>query len=211
MFESTNDLLEYISTNSHAENRSCEFKGVIEWDTDIKYKIVKTILGMSNTVDGGNIIIGVVWNESSNRFEPTGLTDAQASTFENDQILSFTSNYADPHVVISTKKFDWNSMKLIVIKVAEFQETPVICKKEYYCTTSRERILENGAIYSRRTRMPETAKVTSIEMREIMKNATQKSVIEQIRFLQSLGIIPTGITPSTPSDESQFNNERSDF
>lgn len=211
MFETTNDLLEYVYTNSHAENRYCEFKGVIDWDMDVKYKIIKTILGMSNNTDGGNIIIGVVWNESSIRFEPIGLSDVQALTFQNDQIQSFTNNYADPHAKTSTKIFDWNSKKLVVIKVAEFQETPVICKKGYFCETSREQILENGAVYSRRTRMPETAKVTSVEMREIMKNATQKGVIEQIRFLQASGIIPVRATPSVPSDESQFDNERSGF
>ena len=186
MFETANDLLEYISTNSHAENRYCEFKGEIDWDMDVKYKIIKTILGMSNNIDGGYIIIGVVWDEASNRFEPRGLSDVQASTFVNDQMQSFTNNYADPHVEISTKTFDWDSKKLVVIQVSEFQKIPVICKKEYYCTTSRERILENGAMYTRRTRMPETAKVTSIELREITEYAIQKGVKEWIQLLQSV-------------------------
>lgn len=214
MFRTTDDLLEYISTNSHAENRYCEFKGMVDWNSDIKYKITKTILGMSNITDGGYIIIGVVWNESSSRFEPVGLSDSQAVTFDNDTIQRFANNFADPAIEISTKIFDWNSQKLVVIKVTEFREIPIICKREYFCPTSRELILENGAVYTRGTLMPQTSKVTNVEMRELLKIVTQKKVREEIQFLQSLGIIPARTSSSTDImaiDEQQFSQERSGF
>jgi hypothetical protein len=58
----------------------------------------------------------------------------------------------------------------VFINVAEFDELPIICKKEY------PEILRRGAIYVRSKRgKPETIEVpTEVEMREIIEMAVDK-------------------------------------
>ncbi|MGI0022643.1 MAG: AlbA family DNA-binding domain-containing protein, partial [Nitrososphaeraceae archaeon] len=192
--------------------RYCEFKGNIKWDNDTKCKIIKTILGMSNVRDGGNIIIGVEWNTTADRFEAVGLLPSDATTYDNDTISSIVNNYADTHADISVKHFPFNDKVLVVIEVHEYGEA-VICKQEYRNPLG-ELVLENGAIYTRRHRMPETTKVTSVEMREITEFVSEKLLRREIQLLQSLGIIPripttTGMT--THTDEESFRSEREGF
>lgn len=211
MFQNTDELIDYIRRNSHSETRYCEYKGNIRWEGEIRYKIIKTVLGMSNVRDGGNIIIGVEKNTTTNDHEPIGLNVVDANTFDNDTISATANNYADTHVEINVKRFEHGEKILVVIEVHEHGEV-VICKQDQR-DGSGQLILENGAVYTRRYRIPETTKATSIEMREILDSVSEKLLRDEIRRLQSLGIISIGTSgaPTSSSDVQLFEEERAGF
>ena len=91
------ELIQYITHGR--EERNLEYKGPINWnDTQIKAKITKTILAMSNLRDGGVIVIGV--EQNGEIFTPVGLDSESISSFKQDDISVHVNNYADPFVEI---------------------------------------------------------------------------------------------------------------
>jgi len=210
LFSSTDDLIKFIERNQHAETRYCEFKGNVRWDSDIRFKIIRTILGLSNVRDGGYIIVGVVQNNSTNLFDIVGLDSSTAQTFDNDTISQMTNNFADTHAEINVKPFPYNDKTLVVIEVHQYGEV-VICRQEHR-DNDNKLVLENGAVYTRRYRKPETTKATSLEMREILEIVTEHRLRNVIRRLQSVGIIPSAQNIQVnEADETSFKQERADF
>jgi predicted HTH transcriptional regulator len=170
------DIRQYIEAGS--ENRNLEYKTSVSWeDSDIKRKLVKSILGMANTKDGGTIVIGM--EEQKNKsYLAKGISEKHKLTFNNkEEIKEFVSNYADPYVEfdVTIEEYDGNSF--VFINIAEFNELPVMCKKPY------PEILRRGAIYIRSKRgKPETIEVpTEVEMREIIEMAVDKGNIKLIK------------------------------
>jgi len=186
------------------EERNIEYKSSFNWRSEnkLKVKVVQTILGMSNIRDGGYIIIGV--KEKDNIFDPNGMKDEDFKSFKFDDVLDYSNKYAEPYIELDFNPFNdkKNNKKFIVIKVKEFYELPVICKKDY------PKILERGAIYTRtKGGKHETCKVKSQnEMREILKLSLEKSKEEfKITFLKLLGISNAVLKEKTDIDK--FNNQ----
>ncbi|MDE1818697.1 MAG: ATP-binding protein [Thaumarchaeota archaeon] len=204
MFTNTRELLDFITTNSHAEGRSYEFKRGLPWDGDFRFRIVKGILALSNVPDGGYLIIGVEKNNSTNIYEPNGMSESVARTYDNDHVSQFTSNYADPSVMMTLKIFEESEKRFVVIEVSEFSEIPVICKN------NGGEALKAGEIYTRTNRMPESARCTAVELREILELATDKGIRRQRERLGRAGIV-IPIASVIPEDETLFNNERGVF
>lgn len=210
MFPDTPELLNYISINSHAESRSCEFKSGVTWNGDFRYKIAKGVLALSNLAGGGNIVIGVEWNETSHLFEARGMVKAIADTYEHDIVLEFINLRADPFVQIDLKHFEHNGNWFVVIQVAEFLDTPVVCKKT--CADSTGRILlEDGRMYYRTRKKPESSAIlTYVDMKEIQDYAITKGLSALLRRLESAGLNIGSIT-TVASDEDRFNQESAGF
>ena len=73
--------------------------------------------------------------------------------------------------LIASHPLTLENKKFVVIKVFEFAEIPVICKKDGSSN------LRKAAIYTRTYRIPESAEVPSqSEMREILDLAAEKQV-----------------------------------
>ena len=177
MFRNTRDLLDYIALNSHTEKRDLEYKKCENWNS-LKLKIVKAVLAMSNLEGGGQIIIGVVKHSESSSFKPEGMPKSVSETYVQDTISSTVSEYAEPHIEIELKHFSEDEKFFVVIKVFEFKEIPIICKKE-----SAETL--RGKIYCRSTRQIEsTPDLTTGELREIIELAVDKGMIKQKRRVE---------------------------
>jgi len=180
VFSSSDELLEFIAIHNTEETRDCEFKRGESWST-LQYKIVKSILAMSNIQNGGYIIIGVEWNNTKKSFEPIGISEQDANTYDSDAVLQFTNNFAEPYVRINLKHFDDNGKKFVVIQVQEFDEFPVICKRDH------SGILEAGRTYIRTRRKPESSsKFTVAEMKEMTELAIDKGLRRLLTRLQVL-------------------------
>jgi predicted HTH transcriptional regulator len=210
MFADNDELLNFISTNSHAESRSCEFKSGVRWEGDFRYKITKGILALSNLAGGGYVIVGVEWNDSVRQYEPIGMEKDTSDTYDHEVVLEFANIRADPFVQIDLKHFEISGKWFVVIQVGEFLDVPVICKKT--CTDTNDKvIIENGRIYYRTSKKPESsACLTYVDLREILDHATTKGLSSLLRRLESAGL-PLGTITSTPSDEDRFNEESGDF
>jgi hypothetical protein len=151
------------------EERNLEFKKSMDWaDPATKAKLAKSVLAMANMRDCGHIVFGVE-RQPDDSYAAVGMQPDHISSFVQDRISSCLSEYADPYVEATLIKHDVNGRIFCVIRVSEFAELPVVCKKD-----GQEK-LRRGALYTRSRRMAETVEVPSqVEMREILDLAIEK-------------------------------------
>ena len=104
--------------------------------------------------------------------------------------------------IYDLKLFQIHGKSFVVIQIQEFKELPIICKKNY------RDILEQGRIYTRTFRKPESSpSLTSSEIREIIDLAIQKQYQKLASILTGAGI------DLSESDNSRIlhEKEREDF
>ena len=183
------------------EGRTKEFKQSTPWqETKFKCKIVKSVLAFTNVRDGGYIIIGI--KELDNHtFELEGMTENDLSTYDEETLSSVIAEYADPYVRIELDKASYDNKEFLIIKIHEFDDIPVICKRP-------GSLLRRGAMYTRSYRIPESVEVPSqTEMREILEIAVEKQLRKYLTRQTRIGI---PIQPQ-PSDEELFRTQREDI
>ena len=190
------------------ERRNLEYKHPIPWNNgDNQLLIVKSILGMSNIAGGGQIIIGVE-QKSGTVFEAVGANQAAYDSYVDDDIGRIVGNYADKHPSLDIEHCTDGKKRFIVITVKEFDETPVVCKKECKTTNGKKELLQ-GKMYTRSHKIPETIEVSTAEdLREIIELAIDKGVRKFVERATKAGL-SVGPSPSTqiPSDKDLFDQE----
>jgi len=151
------------------EERNLEFKRSMAWlDPATKAKLTKSVLAMANVRDGGHIVLGV-GRKADDTYEAVGMQPDHADSFVQDQLSAWFSEYADPYIEVTLTKRCIDQKIFCIIRVSEFAETPVVCKK------GGAEGLRRGAMYTRSRRMVETVEVPSqVEMREILDLAVEK-------------------------------------
>jgi predicted HTH transcriptional regulator len=153
-----------------SEERNLEYKRSMSWkDNSTKIKVTKTSMAMANIPDGGVMIFGV--DEISHRyFEPRGMNTNDANSFTQDDISDYVNGYADPFVELTVERVDYDGKLFVVIQIREFDELPVVCKKD-------GQDLVRGAIYTRPRHKFESVPVPSqTEMREILEMAIDRRI-----------------------------------
>lgn len=162
------------------EERFLEYKASGPWDS-YKDKIAKTCMGMANKRDGGTIVIGVA--EKQGRFVPEGMLNEHVATYDPDEVQAYINRFADPYVRIELHRVTRNGKKFVAVVVHEFDEIPVVCKR------NKGTILRQGAIYCRSHRVHETCEVQSqTEIREIIKMATEKGIRRYLELSERVGV-----------------------
>ena len=193
-------LTEFID---HArEERNLEYKQSMSWhDSATKAKIAKSAMAMANIPDGGVIVLGV--EQHGEAFIPKGMDPDHAESFKQDDIMEKVNEYADPYVELTVTATSKDQKCFIVIQVREFDQMPVVCKKD------GEEGLKRGAFFTRSRRVYETAQVGSqTELREILDLAVDK----EIRRLRSRNLISLEGVSSVPDpDRTEFDNQRGDL
>lgn len=170
------------------ETDALEFKQAMNWDDGL----VKDILAMANIEDGGRIVVGI----DDGTFARQGLSDPELDSFNIDRIKDVVGGFADPFVEFAISKIqDKRGLMFVVIAVAPFGYTPVICKKD----GGRRNELRKGEIYFRsKTRRPCSERISnSSEMRELLDRAT----VLRMRRLQGLGL------RAVPDERYDFDRE----
>jgi len=174
------------------ETQSFEIKQARAWDV---LWLAKDILAMANVRDGGFIVVGI----EDGTWKRQGVTDVMKDTYKIDIIRDQMSPFADPSVNLTVETVkDGNEKTYIVIRVMQFEEVPVICKKDCY-----EAGTKPGVIYYRNSnRRIESAAVSNAhDLRDILELAT----VSMMRKRQSYGYTveptasPSYILRSDPS------------
>ena len=159
------------------EERSLEYKQSAPWD-ELKLKIAKTAMGMANIRGGGTIVIGEAKKDGG--YVPEGMLEEDLATYGEDEVQAYVNRFADPYVRTELQQVKWNEKTFLAVVVHEFDELPVICKRD--CSPS----MRQGAIYTRSYRMPETCEVRSqSEMREIVEMAVEKGMLSFVESHRS--------------------------
>lgn len=192
------------------ESRSVEFRTGFSWvkpeDEFHRIRLIKTILGLSNTRGGGYIILGVE-DISGKPLDLVGCDKELAQSFVFDDVKSAVDNYADQGINFDLHLVESRGRTYIIIRVVEFDEFPVICRgtKTVQKTDGKQsQMLRRGTVYVRQSKgEPATIEVTEIEMREIIEMAVDKQQAKLKRRGWKMDV--------TPSDDDLFKKLRSDF
>ena len=159
-------------------------------------KVIRATLSMANHRNGGLVVIGVE-EGADGILIPTGLSEADLATWSvYDDLADAISRYADPHVNFELEVVIFNERKFVIIRVLEFDDVPVLCKRDY------PEVLREGACYVRTRRKPETAEIpTQAEMRDLLELATVKALRRYISVAHAAGF---ELTELSKQDDNQF-------
>lgn len=177
-----NDVRDLLAAKT--ENKNLDYKQSLNWNTAdaaIKAGIVKDLLAMANTQDGGRIIFGV----RDGDFEPVGLTDEEFASFDTTRVLDFLNRYADPTFACGIHKFVIDEKRVVGLEVPEFTDVPIICKADANGPDNRQ-ILKRGAIYIRTDRASSEVVSSADAMRELINKALLKRGDQLLNMIERL-------------------------
>lgn len=150
-------------------------------------------MAMANRRDGGRVIIGV--EDTGTSLIPTGLTPDELSTWRFDHVGDSLASYADPPVAFEIEILEYTNASFVIITVAEFEEIPVLCKRDY------QGVLRDGACYVRSWRKPESVEVPShSEMRDLLDLAADKQVRRFYRRATAAGLLQPAPTEQSSTE-----------
>lgn len=163
------DLRELLAQKT--ENENLDYKESLNWETATAGKkgaVVKDVLAMSNTQNGGKIVFGV----RDEDFEAVGLGESDFHSFDATRFVDFVNRYADPPFGCGIHKFIIDGRRFVAVDVPEFYDVPIICKADLNDATNRQ-ILKRGATYIR----TERAASEIVSTAEAMRNLVDRAVV----------------------------------
>lgn len=182
------------------EQRPVEFKAPgARSNSRFEAKVIRAVLGMANLADGGTVLVGI--QEEDKGLVAKGLSPDDAATWQYDHFADKVAVFADPFVEFEMSFVSVDGAQLLSIDVEEFEEIPVLCRRDY------ADILQEGALYIRSLRKPETVAVRShADMRAVLELAVNKGVRRLVRRGRDAGLGSLGV-----SDEELFARELADL
>lgn len=178
-----------------AETKNLDYKQGFDWNTcssDTRLGLIKDVLGMSNTQDGGVILIGV----DDDSFQISGVTTQQAESFDQTRLADAIRRYSDPPCAVQLYKLEIENKKIIVLEMPEFKDVPHLCKMDGNSSTSGKIVLRRGALYVRTDRAT-TEEVGSAEEMRVLLGRALKARGDYI--ISSIRALLTGASPPTSS------------
>jgi hypothetical protein len=176
----TDEMKRYIQYGT--EERQWEFKPPMFWGNsrqERKYEITKAVYALSNTTNGGYIVIGILQKMDRNngvQFKRVGLTTRQYNSFDNDddigRFINAKANQGIKFEIYGGKvSINNNETSFIVMKIFESSDsTPVICTFNNNSKNPHNR-LNVGCLYIRTINNPIESRVirTSEEWKELIR------------------------------------------
>lgn len=175
------DVRELLAAKT--ENKNLDYKQSMNWRTATaqdKGGIVKDVLAMANTQDGGRLVFGV----RDEDFEAIGLADDEFRAFDATQFNDFLSRYTDPPFGCGLHKFVIDGLPIVAIEVPEFIDVPIICKADL--NDGNRLILRRGATYIRTERAASEVISSSETMRDLMNRAVVRRGDQILKMVERL-------------------------
>jgi predicted HTH transcriptional regulator len=193
------------------ERRSVEFKsGGSLSDNHLVARVARAVLAMTNTRDGGRVIIGV--EEVNATPVAKGVNAAELPSWKFDHIAAKVAAYADPYVNFELDVVNLSGTAFVVLTVEEFDQFPVICKKAFDTPPPVRTVLRRGAVYIRGRPKPESVEVANeADMRELLDFATEKQLARFVRQGVAAGVLAVGGPPAGRTDLIRYEAESKDF
>ncbi|WP_280309022.1 AlbA family DNA-binding domain-containing protein [Nocardia abscessus] len=193
-----------------SETRNLDYKEAISFDTSKKEKgeVLKDIIAMSNTRDGGYLLVGV--EQHGGKFKPVGITSQQAKSFDPTNIGQFAKNYCSLLPVVGAQVVEIDGVELLLLRVDEFDSEPIVCTKDLH-GDKNDLVLRAGSIYVRTTDARSLAIDSGESMRAFLDLAVQKrgdALLTQVRGLVGGPVIFGASDPSDAYQEEIDSAER---
>ncbi len=154
------------------ETQHVDYKAPLGWDSTSKPGLMKDIIAMANTRDGGRLVIGVREHPETRSFEPVGLDDEQLGSFDATAIAQYVNGFVQPAVTVRVERPIFEDKRLIVIQVEEFGDVPHVCTRsapeEKPSFRAGDVLIRTPACQSRRIS-------TAEEMRALLRLAMNKT------------------------------------
>lgn len=168
------------------ETPAIEFKESLPWET-VQFRIIRTVMGMSNLRDGGQIIIGV--SERDETWTLTGISEEHLATFDCDNMIEAVNKYASPNLSMDVVTVCHEEKRYLVIGVREFIESPTVCKRDGHQQKGPDGLCR-GTVYVRPYGKPQTRPVQSEDdIRELLDLAAEKRARKLIETASRVGLV----------------------
>src|SRR6266849_3226050 len=173
----------YGALDTCIESQSIEFKESSPWPT-LQYKIIKTALAMANLRDGGVIVIGA--SEREKRWDLTGISAEDLASYDVDEVIDGIHRFASPAIKTEIVLVPYrNDQTFLAINVHEFDETPIVCRRDGPSQTN----LKQGVVYIRPAGRARTSEVRSAEeMHDLLELAAEKRARRFLETSRRIGL-----------------------
>jgi hypothetical protein len=203
--ERSRELLAYP-----AESRNRDNKGRIAWPAKgsaERLELVRDIMALANTPDGGVIVIGV----ENSTHKPMGLGRDQLETWDITSIHETLLQYAAPVPDVSVNRAEVDGKWLVAIEVREFAEVPVVCVREAGGKRGNDprilTILRSGALYMRDAGARTVQVSSEVMTRALLDRAVRRKGDHLLRQIASL--VPGGGRSASPdTDRLAYEEDR---
>jgi len=184
--------------NKQVETANIDYKEGFEWtrdNRDKRFELIKDILGMANTRDGGTIILGV----KDDTRELVGVSREVWDSFDQSTVAEMVHQKSTPKVNLQVIKTEVQGKPVVALIIVEFEDVPIICTDTITAVLNTSRvILRKGAVYIR-TSAATTEEISSDQdMRELLSRAMLKRGNELLRSVERL----IKGKPLNPTEES---------
>ena len=167
-----------------AEIKNVDYKLTFNWNEaskEDKGKIMKDIIAMANSKEGGIILFGV----SNKDMEPEGMPKEDYESFDQTKISDFINNYAYPKVSFVVEKPEYDGKFFVMITVKEFDKIPILCT-DFIKSSKGEDILKKGCIPIRTEGAQSKWVETADEWKELFELSINKEIDSESQRMQEI-------------------------
>jgi hypothetical protein len=188
----------------HSETPRVDAKAGFPWKKDCrdqKLELIRDMIAMANTRDGGALVLGV----ENTGYNVVGLSEEVKASLDQTAIGEILKRYADPMFQFELHKTTISGKDVVVIRIPEFEEIPILCKQSVESSVDPRRlILRSGALYIR----TETAQTMEIAVAEDMRKLLSRAMLKQReQLLHSIdGLLK--FRPNMPSEKESNEYQR---
>lgn len=127
------------------ESQDLDYKGPIPWPPApvVKWGLVQDLMALSNTKDGGHILLGIEDRTGKVR----GFSEGQAASWDQSKVYEVVKAHSSPVPRFLIQRVAHPAGILVLITVGEFSEVPHICSSGV--SVGKDEILRPGGIYIR--------------------------------------------------------------
>ncbi len=167
-----------------------DFKESQPWLT-LRWRILKTVMGMANLRDGGLIVVGV--SERDEKWELTGIDGDHLATFDSDDIIDQIAKYGSPRVNVDIVIHEHEDGKnYLAFHVHQFDDAPVVCRNNSPDDVKPKDRLAAGDIYIRPiTGKPQTVRVIDAAgLHDLLELAAEFRARRMLEGAKRVGLVP---------------------
>lgn len=179
------------------EHRNLEAKLLLEGaePNHLDATVAKAAMALANQRDGGYLVLGVD-HRAGQAMRVMGVSEEQlVHWLDDDVVTAVLAKYCDPAPRFFSAHLIYEQQSLVVLRIGQFDEHPILCKRDYGTVLHRHRI------YTRRVGEKATSDPTHLELREMLDLATEARVRQLLASLQRTGI-------PLPGAVDQYKHER---